>query len=224
MSKIKQGWGNEKMENKTLEILLVEDNPSHMESAKKVMAGRIANGDQIEISYAVTYVEAKDMMAARKFDGIISDIFLPYSTSEPINKEGIGSAYALLREQLEYNEKKLDEGDYNEMKIRRNIHDASQEWINGNKLAPLGVIIVQAAWDEEIPIVLCTDSYHHGYATEPINQFRQRFVREIKCKDGSQDYVTVAIIDPQGFHDREGNAPSKDFGEAYEALVKKIQM
>ena len=61
-----------------LEILVVEDQEKHLADVKEEMQKRIDAGMDLEVSYAKTYVEAKEMMGKKKFDGIVSDIFFPY--------------------------------------------------------------------------------------------------------------------------------------------------
>lgn len=45
-----------------------------------------------------------------------------------------------------------------------------EDWKGGNGIPPLGVLVVEKAKEAQIPVVYCTDLWHHSTLAEPVNQ------------------------------------------------------
>lgn len=154
-------------------IFVIEDDVKHMADAKAV----IANHAEISADFATTYKEAEKLLAENKYDGIISDIFFPYAekTSYGLNGWSLvarNECEKILGEALEILKKSDD---------RRWIM-AAYKWMEGSEMHPTGVMITDVAIKNSIPVVLCTDTYHHGNSTEPINIWARN--HEVKMFDG----------------------------------------
>lgn len=136
------------MENKTLEILIVEDNPKHLADAKAFMDAKIAAGVPVKVDYATNLKEALQCIDGKAYDGIICDIFFPSGgTAEDEKQAKWKAGYEILGKE----------------DIR-----VWQLYIYSD--GPLGVIVAEKVKDK-IPLVFCTDTHHHGKKTEPINQY-----------------------------------------------------
>jgi len=147
-----------KMEKK-LEILVVEDNPKHLEDAKAEME---KNGQHVDmnVDYAGTLDEAMELVAGKAYDGIISDVFFP-------------------------------------------VHETAEEGPNGVKMADY-------ALDNDIAIVLCTSTYHHGEKTEPVNKYsRQKGVTLVDV------FIDMDNVDSE--------AEKKNFEGAFASLMARIE-
>ena len=73
----------ENLEKRTLKLLVIEDNPEHLEDARRYFSSL----SDVDVSYATTHSEARSRMVEfdseqrkdvkRNIDGVISDIFFP---------------------------------------------------------------------------------------------------------------------------------------------------
>jgi hypothetical protein len=50
----------------------------------------------------------------------------------------------------------------------RATDDAVQKWYSGESMHPSGILIADIAVEKNIPIVMCTDNYHHQRSIEPV--------------------------------------------------------
>ncbi len=73
------------------------------------------------------------------------------------------------------------------------------EWLGGKSEAPLGVLVSQYAFDNGVPSVLITSTYHHGKKTQPVHEYAM-----------SKNVQIVDNLDETG---------SKKFEEAYSRLM-----
>lgn len=85
------------------------------------------------------------------------------------------------------------------------MHQSMEDWRYGKTLPPAGVLIAEECKIRKIPIVFCTDTYHHGIKTEPVNRYA----------------TGIKIIDAMNV--KNGNAPTKRWGEAVEYLLGQIK-
>jgi hypothetical protein len=92
--------------------------------------------------------------------------------------------------------------------FREKIFELVQDgWMNGKELPPSGIIIADAAIKQGVPIVFCTDTYHHGIKTQPIFEYA------IRNKIMMVDSPTA----------QNGNAQSKNWSRAFSELMEKIK-
>lgn len=72
-------------------ILIIEDNPKHLEEVKKFIDERVNAGADFETHFASTFEETKKALDAEQYDGIISDIFFPDKEGMPPEPPKSGS-------------------------------------------------------------------------------------------------------------------------------------
>jgi CheY-like chemotaxis protein len=86
-----------------------------------------------------------------------------------------------------------------------------ESWKSGDGALPFGVLIAQAGVKLGIPVIACTDIYHHATMFEPIcDTFRSRETPSVRMVDVYKE-GEVAHITPS----------QKDWGTAY-TLVRKL--
>lgn len=172
-----------KNKQKSLEILVVEDDEKHLSDAQAEINKRIASGVAINATYVTNYQEAKKQMSERKFDGIISDIFFPsgMEKDESLRQEAYALLAGSIERQIEGNVRDIEETNFSytrESQIREQkriredclakLREVTSEWMEGNSLAPYGALIAQIATKMKIPTVLCTSGHHHGAKYSPV--------------------------------------------------------
>jgi hypothetical protein len=143
------------------------------------------------------------MARAKRYDGIISDIFFP-SSERSMN--GIASNIFWTVWGQEYCNIHRDDyrcGDERREKMFKLVHDG---FMDGKELPPAGISVADYAMWKGIPIILCTDTYHHGIKTQPVYEFTS--------KNG------IRIID--SYEAKDGNDSHKDWWNAFDQLI--IQM
>ena len=153
--------------DKTLDILIVEDNEKHLADAKSCFDSLITKEEKINVQYATNYIQAEKIIEENTFDGIICDIFFPYQEGEIRNDEIAEKTYQVLKEKGSV----CDSGAYP-------LHNKEiQSWRTGKGIdvtIPLGVLVTETAIEKIIPLVFCTDTNHHGYKTEPVNIYSKK--------------------------------------------------
>jgi hypothetical protein len=192
------------MTNKTLNVLLIEDNEKHLADAQAEAQKRIASGEIAGVDIARHFEQCLDMASAKRYDGIISDIFFP-SSERTMN--GIASNIFWTVWGQEYcNNHRADYrcGDERREKMFKLVQDG---FMDGKELPPAGISVADYAMYKGVPIVLCTDTYHHGIKTQPVHEYAGR--------------TGVTIIDSFGAQD--GNASAKDWARAFDVLMNKIK-
>jgi len=192
--------GGKKMENekntehKMLELLVVEDNPKHMEDAKAYFA-ELSDSEVVQVTYASNYSNAQQMMKNKRFDGIISDVFIPfeevrdgeYIDSDPEdNKARIQNA--LFHAEVMPLPCDPKSPDFN---YQINVVKSMNSWCEGKSLMPRGMLIAADAKKAAISIVLCSDAGHHSYELDPINQYalHQDIPLCDRLKENSKDWA-----------------------------------
>lgn len=58
-------------------VLVVEDNPTHLTHAKEFLEGRVTNGAINRVDYVSTLDQALEKLQTNNYDGIITDVFFP---------------------------------------------------------------------------------------------------------------------------------------------------
>ena len=64
--------------------------------------------------------------------------------------------------------------------------DQVRRWARGETEPPAGVYVVKAAKEKGIPVIFCTDTYHHGDMTEPIFSWVQELDRNVVTVDANR--------------------------------------
>lgn len=143
-----------------LELLVVEDNPKHLDDAKKLYE---KNG-KLNVSYAKNKEEAINYLSSESYDMVISDVFMP-SNERGVEKQDIDDCWSLLKmdDFLDFHGRNVP------LEYQKGYMSAAFNWKEGKTLPPLGVLIAEKLKDSAI--VFCSDSYHHGKASEPISQY-----------------------------------------------------
>ncbi|MDO8656425.1 MAG: response regulator [Nanoarchaeota archaeon] len=90
------------MTEKQLELLVVEDTPSHMEDVQTLLKARVEAGVKLQVDYASTLQEAQEKLAARRYDGIMSDLFFPEKVGEETSDLGTQVARYALQQKIPF--------------------------------------------------------------------------------------------------------------------------
>jgi len=188
-----------------MKLLVIEDDPKHLEDAKNALKEH----SDIETEFVSTLKDFEEATKNNHYDGIISDIFFPFDENEEEGKPKGWSYNAMIAclELLVGNG--VNYGDHFQLNdFTRNVVEASDRWVDGLAMHPSGVVVVKNAKEKNIPIVLCTDTYHHGYVTQPVATFASK--------------MDVPLIDSyEGGY--ENSAPQKDWKKAIEMLLEIIK-
>jgi hypothetical protein len=173
-----------------LELLIVEDNKQHLEDAKRYFEHPCRKA-VISIHYASTLNHAEQLMSERKYDGIITDVFFP------MNIAGEEERKLEILELIDPE---------HEFRHSSSAHEINR-WMSGERNPPSGVIVAKQALESGVPVVLCTDIYHHDAAMSPVTSW----VRKAKQR------IEIVDIDSQNL-DRK-----KDWQLAYAKTVGVIE-
>lgn len=146
-----------------LKLLIVEDNERHLSDAKEEMQRRIDAGTRVQPFYASDLKSAMDIINGNgqglcNLDGVISDVFYPTGLNEGEDRD--------IREKLE--------GMFlpvwtHQLDISRDI----KSWSRGSEIPPSGAYLAFDLIGGNIPVVLCTDGWHHGKKTQPVYSWAQ---------------------------------------------------
>lgn len=189
-----------------MKILIIEDEAKHIEDAKVA----VAKNSEINADFAKTFDEAKKLMEENSYDGIISDIFFPRNEKKEISNAPIGwsgvirsKCYDLLENfGVNYGKNCSDFG--------KKVVEAADEWMQCRTMHPTGVAIADMALKSKVPVVMCTDTYHHGYKTQPI------------CSWAGKNEVAVFDAYPKS-DEYTASASEKNWTEAIERLSIEIE-
>lgn len=187
-----------------LDILLIEDNDKHLADAQIEAQRRIASGEISSVDIAKHFEQFLDMSGAKRYDGIISDIFFP-SSERSMN--GIASSIfwdVWGQEYCNNHRKDYRCGDQRRETMFKLVQDG---FMDGKELPPAGISVADYAGWKGIPVVLCTDTYHHGIKTQPVFEYTS--------KNG------IVVID--SYEAKDGNASAKNWAEAFTQLMTQIK-
>jgi len=184
---------------KPLELLVVEDNEKHLADARAYFAP-IEQKGIVHVTYASTLKEVLDTEdnIPQNIQGVITDIFFPTGFVGARKKQVLN----FLRDTLE--ERTIS----NDPEYTRKLMDSINSWLKGKTIPPSGVYlayIVKMIY-KGLPIVLNTDTYHHGDATQPVSTWAN-----------SKDIKLVET----GKGDEPGK--SKDWRGAYWIIAAEIE-
>lgn len=189
------------MEQKALDILVVEDQESNIRDAQNFLLEQQKLGSPICVDYTSTLKAAQDRIREKRYDGIITDIFFPYDDTEQVDKiKGYNPDTAKLCFEMLGKE------------ITSRFYKSRLSWLEGrNIIHPSGIVLASYGIENNIPVVMITDTDHHGEFTDPINLWGMN-----KCHDGKrwQDY----LID--GTKLKDGRY-QKRWSDAYKELIEE---
>jgi hypothetical protein len=188
------------MEDKNLDILLIEDNDSHLADARAEVQRRVTSGEKIQVDTARDLFGYFNTIKSKNYHGIVSDIFFPTSIEKPWENLANILVWDIMGK--EYCEKRTDWyrcGDEWKEKILKTVRD---DWMDGKHIPPAGIVIADEAMKKGIPIVFCTDTYHHGTQTQPVFEYAQsNRITIIDCAAG------------------EGNSNHKNWKGAFDKIL-----
>jgi CheY-like chemotaxis protein len=177
------------MDEKKLEILIVEDGERHLADAKLALETA-----EVNITYAVDLREAQKEMTKQQFDGIISDVFFPYDHTQGNHITVFGKEYRRSTTQgwdqlgkvqcLEALSAHIPE-------YHTSVSDAWDRWLAGKEMHPSGAVVAEQALKDGTPIVFCSDTFHHNASAEPVCQYaRANGITYVdKIDNGKKDWV-----------------------------------
>jgi hypothetical protein len=197
------------MENKTkkLEILLVEDNEAHLADALTEIKNRVEAGENINVDVAKDFTEYLGLVAKKSYDGIISDIFFPSDAKSPGDNSASRKVWDIMgKTYCEKHARDYRCGDERKEKMYKLVQD---DWMGGKEIPPSGIVVADRAKKAGVPVVLCTDSYHHGIKTQPV--FEYALNNQIRMVDA---YVE---------DNNEASASHKNWKGAFDELYELIQ-
>lgn len=188
----------EQKEEKMKKILVVEDGEGHRRDAETFFKGL---EEHVEVTYVACYREGereitKFEMGKTDYDGAIFDIYMPQAGRD-LEEE---AHFTQSAEKAKAEGKTIEED--GARRILENIRLCSTELIPGG----LGLTLL--ARKVGLPSVMCTAGYHHGARYEWICGL-------------SRDLSLGKIVD--GCADLVGEGEHKQWGKAYEALVKEME-
>ncbi|MFA6072631.1 MAG: response regulator [Candidatus Woesearchaeota archaeon] len=153
------------MLNETINVLVIDDKPENIDSAKRNFA-RFDQGEVYRPKFNITYVKngksALEEVASSKYNIVLSDLFLHYTDLDtPAN----------YIENIENNLWPALSTAY------PNRMEAAKAWTERGEAPPLGLLIgIKAKEANPSTVVcLCTDTYHHDNLAEPVYQRVNKF-------------------------------------------------
>lgn len=78
-----------------LEVLVVEDKQHHIADAQAFFATK---ADEVTVTYASTLQQAEEALAAKRFDGVITDVFFPTGYTDSRKQEKADGLMSLVAE------------------------------------------------------------------------------------------------------------------------------
>jgi hypothetical protein len=198
MSSKKSGEGAQ-----PLKILIIEDNDKHLADAKAEVKRRVDAGENIKVDFVRNLSQYWDRLKSSTYDGIVSDIFFPSSENPHDNLANNLAWDTLGRKYCEVHREDYRCGDKRREEMFKLVQDG---WMDGKELPPTGVVIAEETAKSGTPIVLCTDTYHHGIKTQPVFEYAG--------KKG-----LIVVDSPNA---KEGHSTKKDWGRALDVVLSKV--
>jgi hypothetical protein len=193
------------MENKILDILLLEDNESHFKDAMAEVQRRIDSGETIRVDTARDLAGYFGLTQKKRHNGIISDIFFPTDLTKPWDNLANNLVWDIMgRDYCERHSKDYRCGDERREKMFKIVQD---DWMDSRNLPPTGVVIADEARKKDIPIVFCTDTYHHGLQTQPVYEHA-----------GQKGITIIDSLDA-----KDGNASNKNWRLAFDEIFRLVK-
>ena len=207
---------------RTLEILLIEDTPNHLADARATAESLVASGKRMHVTYVSTLQDAKDILAEREYDGIITDLFFPTGV-----ESDMGLRFEIIGKPLV---RSTIEDDYNQQMARGQLPRyelAADEWMIRGATPPSGVLIADYAVEHRIPAVVCTAANHHGYAVEPLRVHIASHKVRVPGK-GNKEYLVPMVDNELPDYSKESYASTelgpKNWAGAFEALERVMTL
>jgi len=158
------------MEGK-LKILVLEDKESHMADAR----GFFDSLEDAEVTYGGSFEERGVIRrdeTGPSYDLVVSDVFMPGLSKEHIRGSEESEDKA-VRGRLRRLERSLEGGDKPEF-LEMDYEEIGKAMTSREAYkaraaeGPYGLTVAVEAQKAEIPVVLCSDSFHHSAKMEPI--------------------------------------------------------
>ncbi|MFH1072552.1 MAG: hypothetical protein V1743_03940 [Nanoarchaeota archaeon] len=224
-------------EQKPLEILIVEDNPRFLAQAFNEYQRRMQeHGRPMHVYFATDYNQAHwellgdpiDSHGPTKYDGVLTDVFLP--VIEPGNKEEEDSRTqtAALECSMYLRKAGIDDDLLQKLGLEK---DAAYTYrTTDGRLLPCGLPIAELARSQGIPAVLVTNKGGHG-GTEGIVVVRYAIKRGIYCIDNEMTeryHRNIALTGDYRDHSPEhelvaiSKGKKKDWQTAFDTLLDLI--
>lgn len=224
---------------KSIELLLVEDNPQYITMCKNLVdyvntRGRVVGMDSFEHGSVDFYevgpislnvVSSKDAalstLDSKKYDAVICDLFFPSNDDGVTTMEDKRECQRLLRTSCGY--------EHGTSKVVSYV-DSITETADG-ELIPLGVLVgrnilerkliesYQGKYGLESPLVFCTNGHHHGSKVQAVTDVVRSLGLDSKIYGATQYLVDTIEGEYENF---ENVAKGKNFGEALFRALKLL--
>ncbi len=189
---------------KKVKILVIEDSLKHINDARNIIDGVIIETYKIVADFATTYVEAMELLRNNKYDGIISDVFFPFSKDIEWSK---------IIKDLCFMEIKKANPNYMEQSCKEYV-TAVEKWLAGKEMHPTGILVGASAIKIELPIVFCSDGYHHGYKLQAVCKWQR--------KNRLPEIIDTEGLETIGSDMFSNTAIKKNWGKALEEILCAI--
>jgi len=180
---------NETQTKKLLEILVVEDTLENMEVARSYFDQR----KDIAVGYVTNYDQAMKKLEDKKYDGVITDLFMP-EKEEGNDPFFLRDFYMKLYETIYQDIGRSEYGRYLD-RVLNCCYELREEIFSKKGNAPLGILIAEKAKEKEIPYVIATSLFHHNNLAEPafyyIRHELRGLVEEGAIRDGYEENVKL---------------------------------
>jgi len=90
------------MNTNTLEILVIEDNQSHLADARKIFEERAGAGVPLRVDYASTLEEANAKLQSCSYGAIMTDVFFPEKDGDSESANGVKIGEYALQHQIPF--------------------------------------------------------------------------------------------------------------------------
>lgn len=187
---------------KKLEILIVEDNDNHLADA----LNEAKKQENTNVDVARDLSGYYSLISKKQYDAIITDIFFPSDAKKPWDNLASNLVWDILgRKFCEQHSDFYRSGDEKLEKMYEMVRD---DWMDGKEIPPSGVIVADRAKKAGIPVVFCTDTYHHGIKTQPVSYY------------AIENHI--CMIDGYEEGNRDGNVSHKNWKKAFDTVYWKL--
>jgi len=202
-------------------ILLVEDGKKNRIAALKYFSKR----KDLQVEAAMDYDQAMKGLKKKKFDGIITDIFMPEQTGT--NKRMLGiqlykkiynTAYQKFEGLMQQanSGKKVDGWDVEHLdRVLNCCYKLSNAIFEDEANQPLGLLIEEKAKELGIPCIPVTSLFHHNELAEPVFYYHDKVL-------GSYVLIQEGLMSSNGKEKNVKEDP-KYWEEAYLKLEKLMK-
>lgn len=214
----------EQMKENEMRILVVEDNPKHLQDARIFFTSQL-----IDVDYASTLSDAENLLGSGQYEGLISDIFFPTGGDEHYREEKTTALIKRIKPRIEKSREEAKKwgsvGD--EWSVKREVALRHLERWTGDVVPPCGLHLLDACLVLDMPIVFNTDRYHHDAEVEyvlnealEVRMRREEFFSSFSLvESGHSDVESVG-----GDHfNRVYRGPRPGFAKRWEEALKDLK-